>query len=58
VATYKFKIDLNQSWNFEVDAGDENNAYEELWKIIGYDGEDVDSIEPDYMFFDIDVEEV
>lgn len=34
-------VDLDMNWEFEVLAENEDAAYEELWNLIGYDGEDI-----------------
>lgn len=57
---YSAHITLDLRWTYEVEADNEDEAYEELWNIIGYDGEDIldhdDEIDSEY--FDISLREV
>lgn len=55
---YKAKITADMTWYFEVEADNEDAAYEELWKEVGYDAEDILDQEPDSEWFDISLKVV
>lgn len=60
MATWQANVRADLSWRFEVEADTEDLAYEELWDLIGYDGEDVyqSDFSPDSEYFDIDLRPV
>lgn len=57
MAKFSADVRIDMSWVFDIEAEDEEAAYEVLWSVIGYDGEDIVQFdhEPDSEFMDIDM---
>ncbi len=54
---YKFRISLDATWEFDIEANNEDEAYERLWDEVGYDAEDImySDWEPESEYMDIDI---
>lgn len=54
---YRATVSMDLMWDFELEADNEEAAYEELWNLIGYEGEDLVDVpfdlQPETEDFDI-----